>query len=140
MQASELQKEIVGSWKLVAAKTQFEDGTATDMHGADPVGSVVFTGKRMTAIITRRSRPARTDNNLGDLFKTMIAYTGTYSIEGNELVTTVDAAWVPEWVGTAQKRFMEIEGDTLVLRTAKQPNPMAQGKLTTGLLTWKRDQ
>jgi hypothetical protein len=33
-----------------------------------------------------------------------------------------------------------VDGDTLSLRTAKQPNPMQQGKLMTGVLTWKRDR
>jgi hypothetical protein len=135
MQTSELQKHVFGGWKLLAAKMQFEDGTVTDMHGPNPLGSLVFTDKRMTVIITHRSRPARTDDSLRDLFKTMIAYTGMYNIQDHELITAVDAAWISEWVGTAQRRMMEIQGDTLVLRTAKQPNPMAQGKVATGLLT-----
>ncbi|MGN6460146.1 MAG: lipocalin-like domain-containing protein [Pseudolabrys sp.] len=137
---NELAKEIVGGWTLLAAQMQFEDGTAIDMHGPKPSGSVVFTDKRMSAIITHRSRPARTNDNLGDLFKTMLAYAGTYGIEGNELVTAVDAAWVPEWVGTTQRRAIEIAGDTLLIRTAKQPNPMQQGKIMTGVLTWQRDR
>lgn len=137
---SELAKEIVGGWTLVAAQMRFEDGAATDMHGPEPLGSVLFTDKRMSAIITQRSRPARTDDSLGDLFKTMLAYTGTYGIEGDELVTAVDAAWVPEWVGTTQRRVIEIAGDTLLIRTARQPNPMQQGKVMTGVLTWRRDR
>ncbi len=137
---SDLAKAIVGGWTLVSAQMQFEDGTTIDMHGPEPLGSVVFTGKRMSAIITHRSRPARTNDNLGDLFKMMLAYAGTYSIDGDELVTAVDAAWVPEWVGTAQRRVIAVDGDALSLRTAKQPNPMQQGKLMTGVLTWKRDR
>lgn len=137
---NELAKEIVGGWTLVAAQMQFEDGTTIDMHGPEPLGSVVFSDKRMSAIITHRARPARTNDSLGDLFKTMLAYTGKYGIDGDELVTAVDAAWVPEWVGTTQRRVVEIDGDTLSLRTAKQPNPMQQGKLMTGVLTWKRDR
>lgn len=140
MQANKSAKEVLGGWTLVAAKMQFEDGAAIDMHGPDPLGSVVFADKRMTAIITRRSRPARTDGSLGDLFNTMLAYSGTYSIEGNELVTAVDVAWVPEWVGTTQRRGIEIAGDTLSIHTARQPNPMQQGKIMTGVLTWQRDR
>ncbi len=135
-----LAKEIVGGWTLVSAQMQFEDGTAIDMHGPDPLGSVVFTDKRMSAIITHRSRPARTSDNLGDLFNTMLAYSGTYGIDGNELVTAVEAAWVPDWVGTTQRRVIEIDGDTLSLRTPKQPNPMQQGKIMAGVLTWQRER
>ena len=137
---NELAKEIIGGWTLVTAQMQFEDGTTIDMHGPEPLGSVVFTGKRMSAIITHRSRPARTNDNLGDLFKTMLAYAGRYSIEGDELVTAVDTAWVPECVGTTQRRAIEIEGDTLSIRTAKQPSLMQQGKVMTGVLTWQRDR
>src|SRR5207249_6818262 len=41
------------------------------------------------------------------LLNTLVAYTGTYRLEGDEWITNVDVAWNPEWVGTEQKRFFK---------------------------------
>ena len=47
----------------------------------------------------------------------MIAYTGTYRLEGDRWITQVDVAWNPEWVGTEQTRFFAIDGDVLKVHT-----------------------
>ncbi len=43
--------------------------------------------------------------------KTLVAYIGRYRVEGNQWVTSVQTAWAPEWVGTEQRRTIEINGD-----------------------------
>jgi hypothetical protein len=37
-----------------------------------------------------------------ELFTTLIAYAGTYRLEGDKWTTKVEVAWIPEWVGTEQ--------------------------------------
>ena len=44
------------------------------------------------------------DKERADLLSTLVAYTGTYRIEGDTWTTKVDVAWNPEWVGTEQVR------------------------------------
>jgi len=47
----------------------------------------------------------------------MMAYTGRYRLQGDGcLITTVDSAWQPAWLGTGQVRLFKIEGDTLSVR------------------------
>jgi Lipocalin-like domain len=55
-------------------------------------------------------RPAR---NMPNYFATLIAYTGTYRVEGDKWTTKVDVAWIPEWVGTEQTRSLTVDGDRL---------------------------
>lgn len=138
---SNLLDQLAGGWSLVAAKFEFENGSVADMYGPDPSGSIVFTAdKRITALLTSSSRPAMTDDiSLATLFRTMMAYTGRFKLHGNELVTSVEAAWVSEWVGSQQTRFVSLDGDVLHIRTAKQTHALHPGEMLTGLLTWRKD-
>ena len=36
------------------------------------------------------------------------AYAGRYTVEGNKVIHHIEASWRPEWIGTEQTRFFEI--------------------------------
>jgi hypothetical protein len=61
------------------------------------------------------------------------SYCGNYVIEGEMLVTTVDAALVPERIGGQQRREFAFRGDKLVLK----PPARASGEKRE--LVWARD-
>jgi len=69
----------------------------------------------------------------------MIAYTGRWRVEGDRIVTRVEAAWQPAWVGTDQIRQFTFDGDDrLVLASPPQPTqPIGQGGAL--FVTWERD-
>ena len=62
-------------------------------------------------------KPGKTDKERADLLNSLVAYTGTYRIEGDKWITKVDVAWNPEWVGTEQTRFFKIGGNLLKITT-----------------------
>src|SRR5437762_1692148 len=49
--------------------------------------------------------PGSSDDELAQLFRSFVAYSGKCSIEGEKFVTDVDLASDPSWVGTAQLRY-----------------------------------
>src|ERR1019366_2965598 len=57
------------------------------------------------------------------LFRSMIAYTGTYEIKGNQLICDIDVSWNEAWTGTRQLRFWEINGDRLTISTPEMVDP-----------------
>jgi hypothetical protein len=61
------------------------------------------------------------------------SYCGNYVIEGGMLVTTVDAALIPERIGGQQRREFTFRGDKLVLK----PPARASGERRE--LVWARD-
>jgi hypothetical protein len=61
--------------------------------------------------------PAKTAQERADLLSTPVAYTGTYRIEGDRWITSVDVAWNPGRVGTEQTRFFKVDGDRLQVVT-----------------------
>lgn len=64
-----------------------------------------------------------TDEERAKLFGTMIAYTGTYRIEGDRVVHDVDVSWNQLWSGSQQVRFFKANGDTLTIATAVAKSP-----------------
>jgi hypothetical protein len=70
------------------------------------------------------------------LFNTIIAYTGHYRVEGDELHFDVDVSWNESWTGSHQIRTFELSGDTLVVK-ADIVNPMT-GKGAWHRLTFER--
>jgi hypothetical protein len=134
--------DLVGAWRLKAAYfVAQETGERLDLLGADPFGYGVFEANgRMIALLTSAGRtPAAAGADLAALFKSMVAYTGRWSIDGEKIVTTVDGAWDPSWVGTEQVRYYAFDGQTLSIRTAPTEVPAFPGQKVIGYLDWQRE-
>jgi lipocalin-like protein len=139
---SDASSKLVGTWQLVSVKFEPADtGEAVDMYGPDPLGYLILTAEgRMMVIQTSRNRqPPRNDADLAELFKSLIAYTGRYRVEGNDhFVTTVDVAWHPAWLGTEQARAFVLEGGVLSIVTVGMSHPNFPGRSGRAVLRWKR--
>lgn len=136
------QNSLIGTWKLKSIQFEAADtGEITDVFGPNPSGYMIHTDEgRMMAVLTRSDRvPPKEDADGSTLFKTMMAYTGDCRFEGDDkFITRVDLAWHPAWNGTEQIRFFKLEGDTLSIMTAQQPNPMLGGRMGRGIIMWTR--
>ena len=133
---------LMGIWKLKSLQFELADtGEIADAFGPNPAGYLILTGEgRMMTIVTRSDRvPPKEDADGSALFNTMMAYTGNFSVEGNDkFITDVDLAWHPAWNGIQQTRFFKVEGDTLLITTPQQAHPMFPGRMGRGALTWTR--
>jgi hypothetical protein len=131
-----------GIWKLQSIQFEFADtGESVDMYGPNPSGYLIQTGEgRMMAIVARSDRtPPKEDTDGAALFKSMMAYTGTYRVESHDkYICDVDLAWHPAWNGTRQVRFFKVDGDTLSITTPQQTHPLLPGRIGRGVITWKR--
>jgi hypothetical protein len=72
-----------------------------------------------------------------DAFTSFIAYSGTFGIEGGDVVHEVTMSLFPNWVGTRQVRHVRLEdgGRTLELSTDAF---VLRGRLSVQRLTWDR--
>lgn len=137
--------DLVGTWRLVSWAAVADDGEARAPFGDDPLGYVVYTsGGHM---ITTISRAGRTLTG-GDLtsapdtarlaaYASFIAYSGTFHVDGEDVVHIVEMSSLPDWVGTEQRRHADLEdgGATLVLST--EPLELAGGRRRHRLI-WTR--
>ena len=130
--------ELIGLWRLVSAKREYEDGEVSEIYGGKPRGYLLLApGGRMMAILTATDRSS-TDNEAG-LYREMMAYSGRYRVEGNRWITDVDVSWHPDWLGTGQMREFRLDGDELHIRTQGQPHPANPGRIGRGILLWRRE-
>jgi len=136
------QDQIVGVWKLVSVMYEDQETKAlTAVFGDKPRGCQIATRDgRWLALATPSERVVPlTDAERAHAYRTMIAYSGRYRIDGNKIVTKVDAAWNEAWVGGEQVRYIRFEGDRLHVESPPMPHPNVYGKVVRVIVTWQRE-
>ena len=139
--AQDAVRQLSGSWKLTSWTIQVIDGEATQPFGPNPKGRAVFRPDGFSAFMIARPdrKPATNDADSAALLKSLMVYTGKFTIDGDKLTTYVDLSWNEIFTGTAQVRFFKLEGDKLSIRTAEQTSAVYPGKKVVGILTWERE-
>ncbi len=131
-----------GLWKLVSYEVEVQaTGMKEPVMGAHPTGYAYFTPEgRVFFLLTGEGRkPAKDAAGKAALLDTMVAYTGTVSLTGDQWTAKLDTAWNPEWVGTEQTRTFTITGDRLSVLTPWRVMPnWAQHGQTRSIVTFTR--
>lgn len=132
----------VGTWKLISWQVIAKDEPPKNLFGAHPKGYLVLTpaGRSIVLTTAENRQPGMGDQERAALHKSMIAYTGRYRVEGDELITTVEVSWNEEWNGTEQRRHFRIEGDKLFIETAPGPSILFPGKIDFRRIVWEREK
>ena len=134
---------IAGSWRVVSYELEFQDGGERLFPlGAHPNGYLVFgSDGRMMAYLEADARKApQTDEERSAAYRTLIAYTGKYRVQGDKWITKIDGAWNVEWLGTDQERSFTLSGDRLNVIAQWNRNALYGGRMTRGHLTFERDK
>jgi hypothetical protein len=106
-----------------------ETGEVKDALGKNPRGIISYgSDGRMTVFVFHPERNTPRDlvptaEEKIDLYDTMFAYTGTYTVESDRVVHHIDMSWNKAWEGTEQIRFIETDGRELAYRSAPAKNP-----------------
>ena len=142
-------EDLFGTWKLVSMqRTITATGEIVDLNpaGNPPFGFLMYGNDgRMLVLNLTSGRPkpnsldAITDEQRVQLFRTMVAYGGTYTTDGHSVVSHhVDISWNECWTGTTQVRSVTREGERLVYTTTSPAPGVLDGKLGTVRLVWER--
>ena len=136
-------EKLLGNWKLVSFFTEdMQTKQRINVYGEQPTGAIGFTpAGRFFGFVAAEGRKApQTPEEQAAAYRTIIAYTGKWRVEGDKFITKVDVAWNPAWVGTEQARFWRVEGDKLFLTSAPIPNPNVAGGMMIATVVWEREQ
>jgi hypothetical protein len=135
---------LLGTWTLLSMETQdLETGQKHNLLGVHPSGYLSYGADcRMSEILVKESRegPATlvaTDPESVELYRGLIAYAGSYAIDGYKITHHVDASWNQAWTGTTQVRQFNIDGKTLYIRTGTDKSPMT-GRQSSTVFIWVR--
>ena len=117
-----------------------------DTYGKHPTGYISYgRDGRMFALIVwdKDGRPSPktvedvTDEQCVGLFRTMLAYGGTYTLDGHAVSHHIDISSNQAWTGTTQIRDIRQDGDKLIYTT--RPGPFsADGKVSVVTLMWEK--
>ncbi|MEZ5661118.1 MAG: lipocalin-like domain-containing protein [Burkholderiaceae bacterium] len=106
--------DLIGTWELVRTTSTAADGSPMPPpYGGDAAMGVISfrdDGRMVCVLCDSRARIP------GDQPREYNSYCGTFSFDGRQLTTSVDASSNPAWFGTDQVRDVAVEGDLLVLR------------------------
>src|SRR4051812_35388720 len=128
--ADDTSKQLVGSWKLTSWTIQIVGGDATEPFGPHPKGRALFTpdGYAAFIIVGANRKPATNNDETAALLKSLLVYTGKFTIDGDKFTTKVDMSGNELLTGQDQVRFFQLEGGRLSIRTAEQISSVYQGK------------
>jgi len=134
---------IAGVWKLRSYTRRFLDTgeVRTDML---PHAYIMYTpGGYMMSVTVESDRepPAGavlTDEERVRLFNSIVsAYSGTYTVEGNQVTHAVEISWNEAWTGTKQVRYFAVDGDKLTIETTPRTSG-TDARQFVNTLVWDR--
>jgi hypothetical protein len=135
--------QLTGSWMLVSWLTKFDGGDTVEPYGPNPRGRLVITpGGQLIIILTGANRvPAKSNDDKAALLDSMLAYSGRYTVAGNQITTHVDMSSNEIYSGANQNqiRFFTVDGDKLTLRTPEIVSAVRPGQKAVGTLIFARE-
>jgi hypothetical protein len=137
--------KLVGSWKLISFNFKDSSGQKAFPFGKEAQGRLIYEPDGRMAV--QLMNPNRLRFATGDplvtseaevraAFDGYTAYYGTYSVNPEEqtIVHHIEAALLPNWVGTDQRRQFEFDGKYLTLKG----DLLLGGVQGVGSLVWER--
>ena len=145
VRAGAANEQLAGTWRLVRfTRTNVATGEAQDTFGKAPSGFIQFgSDGRMMMLVVKEQRAAppepekMTEQQRADLFKTMIAYAGTYAFDGKALTCHLDVTWNQAWTGTDIVRHVTLEGNKLIL-TADAHKSYVDGNVISAVMVFEK--
>ena len=134
--------DLVGVWRLIASYVVVEGtGERTELLGHEPYAYAIFEpGGRMMVIGHAKNRtPATSTAAMAELFQSIVAYSGRWTIDSEKFATEVDIAADPGWVGTTQVRYYTFDGQIRSLRTVPLELATHPGRKAVVYADWKKE-
>ena len=124
-------EDIMGTWRGIGHDVTARDGTVTHPHGEKHPANIIYSPDGYVAVVvTRANRKKFTSRVSGSdisgatleekagAAEGCVAYFGTYEVKGDRVIHHIKVSLFPNWEGTSQERFANLEGDRLTLSIA----------------------
>ena len=121
---------LFGSWKQLSGRyVDVETGEERPGLSQAPNGYIHFSrnGRMFNVTVdSARQQPAGPKPTAAEaeaLYRTLIAYTGTFSVDGDKVYFDLDVSWNESWTGSRQTRTWALKNGRLLI-SADIVNPM----------------
>jgi hypothetical protein len=140
----ELGSRLLGTWRMLSWKRVLvPSGDESDALGPSPFGYISYAPDgRLMVFVLKSGRPRPQSNPPSPaekiaLFDSLFAYVGSYEVQGDRVIHTLDGSWNELWTGTKQTRLLSFDGQHLIYTTPETVDPM-DGKLCTYRVEFER--
>jgi len=131
------QQFVVGTYKLISLVPEVE-GKPFQSMGKAPHGYLVFTPTRFITVVTAENRKLGTSVDAkAALFDSLVAYSGTYRIEGDKFIFNNDTSWT-ESVGQNYQEKFQLSGNRLTKTLGPIPWPRDPSKTMIRTEVWEK--
>lgn len=141
-----LKEQLSGAWTLVSWTRVVGETEEPGLMGRDAIGQIMFAGDgHMCFNAMRRNRPPfaspefqpGTPEEKAAAYDGYVGYCGRYEVNEQErsVIFRLELSSYPNLTGTAQKRFVEIAGNRLKIKSPPIP---VRGTLAVNTVVWER--
>lgn len=138
--------DLIGTWRLRSWENRGSDGSVVQPLGEAPVGYIFYNHDRfmsveiMAAHRTSYHDPdafGGTPDERSEAISTYLSYSGPFEVlaDRDTVIHHIEVCSYPNWIGNAQVRFAQLDGDLLTLSTKPM---MFQGVERSAHLVWER--
>lgn len=137
--------DLAGAWRLDYWRISFSDDRPDSYpYGEDAQGYLIYEASGgMAVMVSNACRPAISDPNIRRApvaekvaaFDSFFGYAGTWRLEDDQMVHSVELSLNPNFVGTDQVRGIEYTPGALTLI---QQSTTASGAVMRNELAWKK--
>ena len=126
--------------RLSAVVEDLQTKEQTPLFGERPKGYLILlpTGRMMALLVSEGRSPPQTDEERSKAYRSMVAYTGKYTVEGNTWTTKPDAAWNESYMRDQVRKFT-LDSDKLIVETQPAFSPDF-GKVVRFTVVWQKDE
>jgi len=135
-------RQVMGRWRILEWVQRFDDGRIQYPLGQNVQGFIQYDEDRMFCFLASGERKplsggqwTSSEPEKAAAYGSCLSYSGTYTIEGEELLHRVDLSLYPNWVGTTQRRRGALEDGKLRLTARLEA---ATPEARTAELVWQR--
>jgi len=133
--------KLYGTWKVLSAVVEdVQTKEKTPLYGEHPKGYLILlpSGRMMALLVSGGRKLAQTDEERAAAYRSMVAYTGRFTVEGDRWTTKPDVAWSEGYM-TDQVRHFRLDRDRLIVETSPAMSPDF-GKVVRFTVVWQKEE
>jgi len=133
--------KLFGTWKVLSAVVEdVQTKEKTPLYGEHPKGYLILLprGRMISLLVSEGRKEPQTDEERACAFRSMVAYTGRFTVEGNKWTTKPDVAWNEGYM-MDQVRYFKLDRDRLIVETAPAMSPDF-GKVVRFTVVWQKEE
>jgi hypothetical protein len=132
------QQPLVGTYKMASIQNVI-DGKPEAQPTKPPQGYLVITPKVFVLFYTRADRRyGASEKEKAALWDSLTAWSGSYRLEGNKIIVSVDTSWNEVYNGSKQTRDFQLQGNRLILNSAPRPWGRDPSKIVVSQQEWEK--